>query len=152
MTDQNQIDQTNRRYAYEYLETKKAADDFETRRKSLREIILGRIRQYGDKDQDGNVWLPALDHLLKAERRSSKKFDAEAAEKWLKENGWWDEAKVTVPEQVIPAHDTIDEDALSAFIYRKRDDGSVPNDIPDEVYNETESFALKVTKETQYDY
>lgn len=150
--DQNQIDQQNRRYAHEYLEAKQTAEQFEQRRKSLREVILGRIRQFGDKDQDGNVWLPALDHLLKAERRHSKTFDADKAEKWLKDNGWWDEAKVIVPEQVIPEHEAIDEDALAAFIYRKRDDGTVPNDLPDDVYNEKETFALKVTKETQYDY
>ena len=45
--DQNQIDQQNRRYAHEYLEAKAAADQFEQRRKSLREVILGRIRHSG---------------------------------------------------------------------------------------------------------
>ena len=149
---QADIDQHNRRYAVEYLQTKEAAEGIENQRKNLREVILGRIRQFGKADQDGNVWLPAIDHMLKAERRLTSKFDPDKAEQWLRANGWWDAAKVEVPEQVIPAHETITEDALAAFLYQRRDDDTVPEDLPTTVYNEKETFALKVTKETQYDY
>lgn len=150
--NQSHIDQQNRRYAVEYTETKQAAEAFDDRRKNLREVILGRIRQFGDKDDTGNIWLPAIDHMMKAERRVSTSFDAKKAEKWLKDHGWWDDAKVTVPEQIIPEYETITEDALAAFLYRKRADEEVPDDLPPTVYNEKESFALKVTKETLYDY
>jgi hypothetical protein len=149
---QADIDQHNRRYAVEYLNVKEAAEGMENQRKNLREVILGRIRQFGKSDQDGNVWLPAIDHMLKGERRLTTKFDPAKAEKWLRDNGWWDDAKVEVPEQVIPAHETITEDAVAAFLYQKRDDETVPADLPEDVYNEKETFALKVTKETQYDY
>lgn len=145
-------DQHNRRYAVEYLGAKEAAERFEGQRKNLREVLLGRIEQFGEPDQQGNIWLPAIDHMMKAERRIKIVFDAEKAEEWLRANGWWDDAKVEVPEQVIPAHDVITEDALAAFLYRMREDDSVPAELPSTVYNEKESFALKVTKETQYDY
>lgn len=147
-----ETDQQNRRYAVEYEEAKAAAEAMETRRKSLREVILGRVRQFGDRDEDGNVWLPAIDRLMKAERREKKQFDSAKAERWLRDNGWWDEAKETVPEQVIPEHDVVTEEGLAAFIYRKRKDSTVPNDLPDGVYNVSENFALKVTKETHYGY
>ena len=74
------------------------------------------------------------------------------AEAWLRANGWWDEAKVTVPEEIIPAHDTIDEDALHAFIFSHRFDTDVPDELPDVVYNRKETYAIKVTKEEQYEY
>jgi hypothetical protein len=138
----------------EYLESKEAAEALEGRRKNLREVILGRIQQFGKKDEQGHSWLPALDHMMKAERRLSSTFDPAKAEQWLRDNGWWDDAKVVVPERttVVPEHETIDEDSLAAFLYRKRADESVPDDLPTEVYNEKETFALKVTREDQYDY
>jgi hypothetical protein len=147
-----QILQHNRRYAKEYVDAASMAKTSETRRKQLREIILGLVASQGKVDEKGNKWLPAIDHVMKAERRESVSFDANKAEKWLRERGGWDEYSVRVEEVVIPAYQTLNEDALAAYIYANRFDPNVPDELPDEVYNRRETIAIKVTKEDQYDY
>jgi hypothetical protein len=150
--EEEAAEQKLRRYAKEYLDASGMAKSSETRRKQLREIILGLLTSQGTEDEKGNRWLPAIDHVMKAEKRESVSFNAGKAEAWLRANGWWDEAKVTVPEEIIPAHDTIDEDALHAFIFSHRFDTDVPDELPDVVYNRKETYAIKVTKEEQYEY
>ena len=145
-------EQRRRRYAHEYREASDLATMSEKRRKDLREIILGIVEQHGDTDEVGNTWLPAIDHMIKRELRRSTSFDPEEAERWLRDNGWWDEAKETIPEVVVPEHDVITEDGLAAFLFRKREDDAVPDELPDEVYNVKDTYALKVTKEDQHDY
>ena len=60
--------------------------------------------------------------------------------------------RFTLP--IIPSHDIITEDALAAFIFTKsRDEEDFKHtSIPDEVYNEKENFALKVTQEENIEY
>ena len=144
-----------RRYAEEYTESKGLVKNLEKRTKMLRDTLMEAVKTMGDADPSGNMWLPAFDYMVKAERRRSITFSPAKAEDWLREHGWWDEACVTVPEEVIPAHEIIDEDALAAFIFTKSKDEANTfklNSIPDEVYNEKENFALKVTQEENIEY
>jgi len=143
-----------RRYAEEYTGSKETVKALEKRTKMLRDTLMEAVQSMGDADPSGNMWLPAFDYMVKAERRRSISFDEDKAEAWLREHGWWDEACLTVAEEIIPAHDIITEDAMAAFIFTKsRDEEDFKHtSIPDGVYNEKENFALKVTQEENIEY
>jgi len=142
----------HRRLAEEYDGQRELTKGATAQQKVLRDLIMKEIEEHGNVDENGNVWLPAMDWMLKDERRVSSTFDPEKAEEWLRKRGLWDAAKVTVPEQVIPAHDIIGEESFNRFLWEHRTDDTLPNEAPDELYNIKETHALQVTREEQYDY
>lgn len=142
----------DQRLVRKYKDLTDLAKSVEAQKEELRRLLLLSLEEHGEVDEKGNLWFPAEDLLAKKERRVSVRFDEDKAREWLTDNGWWDEAKVTVPEQVIPEHDTITEEAVAGFLWDHRDDDGFPRSVPDELYDVRETFALRVLEEEQYDY
>jgi len=142
------------RWATLYRDTKRLATASEEERERLRLQILEMLQGSGTPDEEGHLYLPAGKYTIKGELRRTVKFNREAAQKWLEENGWWDDAKVEVPERIVvePAYDKLDEEDLHAFLFASRFDPSVPDSPPDDIYDITDNFALKVLDEKPHDY
>lgn len=100
------------RLVEEYVRTKGALDAMSARTEELKKIISNIIMNQGDEDSKGNRWMNAGRFLLQRQRRQRPPvFNKEAAEKWAKEKGLWDDLKKTIVTEEI------DEDSLVGYVF-----------------------------------
>jgi hypothetical protein len=86
---------------------------------------------HGKPDEKGNLWINTSGFEIKRERRVSKTFNADAAEAWAKENGYWETIKEVV--------EVISEDKLLGLAWNNED---VQEKVKT-LYVEKETWALK---------
>lgn len=100
------------RIVEEYVRVKGAVDSMSARAEELKKMLSNVLMQQGDEDEKGNRWMNAGRFLLQRQRRQKPpSFNKDAAEKWAKKNGLWDDLKkVIVTEEV-------DEDALVGYVF-----------------------------------
>lgn len=104
--------------------TQKRVDAY---KKELNEMLIA----YGKPDEKGNLWINTSSFEIKRERRVSKTFNADAAEAWAKENGYWETIKEVV--------EVISEDKLLGLAWNNED---VQEKVKT-LYVEKETWALK---------
>ncbi len=128
------------RMATEYLNTKDMLNKVDARLDEIKKSLTREVDTYGTPDEKGNLWLPAGDLQLKKERRSSLSFDEEAAEKWAKEQGIFDQVKKVIFKEVL------DVDLLLAYAWENREVSPVI-----EGFNkEKVTWAFKVVEKKAY--
>ncbi len=121
------------RYVQQYLESKAMEAEIAARVKKQRDQIVDYLVKNGIEDEKGNVRIDVGElGIAKRERRVSNVFDSEFAEAYLKKHKLWVDCTETIT--------VIDEDKVLARIY----DGTIPEEVGDEMYTEKESFALKI--------
>jgi hypothetical protein len=104
--------------------TQKRVDAY---KKELNEMLIA----HGKPDEKGNLWINTSGFEIKRERRVSKTFNADAAEAWAKENGYWETIKEVV--------EVISEDKLLGLAWNNED---VQEKVKT-LYVEKETWALK---------
>lgn len=127
------------RLAKEYLDSKGFADSIAKRTDELKKSLVEDLIANGTPDDKGNLWCPAGDYQLKRERRVSESFDAQAAEKWAKLNGFWD--------QVVETIEVLNEDKLLALGWEDQDVAEALRTF----YTQKETWAFKVVTQKSYD-
>ena len=124
---------TFRQHLQRFIETKTMADEGAARAKKQRDALVEFVAENGIENEKGHVLMDGGDlGMAKRERRVSNVFESEYAEVYLKANKLW----VACTETIT----VIDEDAVLVLIY----DGTIPEDVGDEMYTEKVSYAFKV--------
>lgn len=123
----------------EYNKSKEFADKANARVDELKGSLRTYVKAHGTTDDKGHVWLPAVNHQLKYEKRVSRSFDRDTAEKWAKSEGYWDSVK-----QII---EVLDEDALLALVWKNPELETVITKF----YTEKATWAFKVVEGKSYD-
>lgn len=99
----------------EYLDTKSLSDKIAKRLDEVKTALVEYLKEEGQPDEKGNLWIPVGDKQLKHERRSSIFLDQSAAEDWCREQGIFDDLKQVVVTE------TVDEDKLLAYAWEHRE-------------------------------
>lgn len=81
------------RLAEEFKRSKEALEALEKRHNEMKKQLSEAVDTMGYEDDKGHRWLKVGDFELKRERRVSRSFDLAAAERWARENGYWDDVK-----------------------------------------------------------
>lgn len=126
----------------EYNKSREFADKANARVDELKGSLRTYVKAHGTADDKGHVWLPAINHQLKHEKRTSVSLNTQKAEDWAKENGVWDKVKKTI--------EVLDEDALVALLWQNQESGEMAS-ILDSFYTKKDSWAFKVVEGKSYD-
>jgi hypothetical protein len=127
------------RLAKEYLDAKRFAEAATKRADELKAALRDDVANNGMPDEKGNLWAPAGPFQLKHERRVSNSIDAQAAEEWAKENGFWDQISETV--------ERLAEDKLMALGWER----PILSPTIQKFYVPKETWAFKVIEKKSYD-
>lgn len=135
--DPDKVDRVSRRFIDQKALTKASVAQEDT----LKSMLKSLIADYGTPDENGHVWVPGRDYLVKHERRTTTGFDREKATKYLMEQDAWEAGTVEVP-----AHRELTEDSFMGYLYEHTDED------PADFMKASVNWAVKVTKEAQADY
>lgn len=120
-----------KRMVEEYRKYKSAIDHMQKQLDGFKAEITEIVVKHGQPDEKGNIWVDLGDIEIKRERRVSRSFNADAAEAWAKQNGYWD-----VVKEVI---EVLSEDKLLGLAWNDAD----IQDTIKSFYAEKEVWALK---------
>lgn len=123
----------------EYKKAKEFAEKVTARADELKKELTRLVKELGKADDKGHLWLPAGDCQVKHERRVSKNLDRQAAERWARNNGIWDNVKEVV--------EVLSEDALMKYFWENPDKENALEDM----YSIRESWAFKIVDRKSYD-
>lgn len=123
----------------EYRKAKEFATKVATRADELKSELTKMVKAHGKPDDKGNLWLAAGDNQVKHERRVSRNLDRQAAERWARSHGLWDEVKEIV--------EVLSEDALLRHFWENPD----KKDILEDLYANRETWAFKIVEKKSYD-
>lgn len=122
------------RLASEYERAKAFADDAVERAAHYKELLVAALKDMGEADDKGHIWLSAGDFKIKHERRVSNIFKSDEAVAWAEENDLLD--------QVCEVVTVLVEDKLMSLAFER------PDLAPSiqALYDEKISWAFKLTK------
>lgn len=115
----------------EFIKSKEFEASCAERTNTFKQQLVSILKDTGEEDDKGSLWIRTDQHSIKYERRSSFSLNTEEIEKWATETGNLD--KVT--ETVV----SISEEKFLAFAFEN------PDLLPDmgKFYNERTSWAFK---------
>lgn len=120
-----------KRLVEEYRKYKSALEGMQKQLDGFKAEITEIVVNHGQPDEKGNIWVDLGDIEVKRERRVSRSFNADAAEAWAKQNGYWDVVKEIV--------EVLSEDKLLGLAWN---DADIQETIKS-FYVEKEVWALK---------
>ena len=85
-----------KRLAEEFKRSKETLELMEKRHNDMKKQLSEAVDTMGYEDDKGHRWLKVGDMELKRERRVSRSFDLAAAERWARDNGYWDDVKEVI--------------------------------------------------------
>ena len=119
------------RLAEEYKKSKDTLAVIEKRTNDMKKELSVAVENYGTPDDKGHLWLSVGELNLKREKRISRSFDSDSAEKWARDNGHWDGVKEVI--------EVLSEDKILGLAWS---DKSLEETIMS-FYVEKESWAFK---------
>lgn len=116
---------------------RKTIREMQEREKTVKARLVDTITEEGEADDGGSLWLDLPEPVdgkssVKYERRVSRGLNVDKAEAWLDGKGMLEECQTTIT--------VLDEEKLLAAHYA----GKISEKELDKLYNENESWALKV--------
>lgn len=119
------------RLAEEYKKSKETLAIIEKRTNDMKKELSNAVENFGSQDDKGHLWLTVGDLQLKREKRVSRSFDAQSAEQWARDNGYWDDIKEVV--------EVLSEDKILGLAWSNKE----LEDTIMSFYIEKESWAFK---------
>lgn len=127
----------------EYMAHEKHRKMLEKMSGELKRIIKKKLTEEGTPDDKGHKWLQAGKWQLQLQKRQGEpKLDQQAAEDWAKERGFWKSVSRTV--------EVLDEDALMAYMYERRDDEELEEEFQDLYVTPDPTYAFQQPQEDKY--
>ena len=122
-----------------FLSYKTQIDRLTKSSNELKSDLMDAVVQHGEEDSDGHVWLSLPEEIegytsLQRQRRISKKFDMDEAERILKERGLYDTCVEMVP--------MVNEEKVLAALYT----GQISEEEIDAMYPKTITWAFVPSK------
>lgn len=109
----------------------------------LKKIIKKKLQEAGTPDEKGHKWLQAGPWQLQLQKRQGDPFlDKDKVEEWAKEQGFWGEVSRTV--------ETLDEDALMAYMYERRKDKELEAEFQQMYVTPEPTYAFTQPVEDKY--
>lgn len=138
--DADKLDRLSKRFNDQKHMTKTST----AQENQLKEMLKSLLEDYGTPDENGHVWLPGNDYMVKHEARRTVRFNAAKAEEYLRDIGHY-----LLGSEVVPEHREVTESSFTGYMFENRDDNDP--DL-DDFFDVTTSWAVKVTEEGQVEY
>lgn len=127
----------------EYMTHEKHRKMLEKMTGELKRLIKKQVEEHGVPDDKGHRWLQAGKWQLQVQKRQGEpKLDPQAVEDWAKERGFWNQVSRTV--------EVLDEDALMAYMYERRDDKELEAEFQDKYVTPEPTYAFQQPQEDKY--
>jgi hypothetical protein len=120
------------RLTEEFKRSKEAIESLEKRHNEMKKQLSEAVDSMGIEDDKGHRWLKVGNFELKRERRVSRSFDLAAAERWARDNGYWDDVKEVI--------EVTSEENMLRLAWENKE---LSDDIVS-FYSEKETWAFKV--------
>jgi hypothetical protein len=120
------------RLTEEFKRSKEAIESLEKRHNEMKKQLSEAVDSMGIEDDKGHRWLKVGSFELKRERRVSRSFDLAAAERWARDNGYWDDVKEVI--------EVTSEENMLRLAWENKE---LSDDIVS-FYSEKETWAFKV--------
>jgi hypothetical protein len=134
------------RIAKSFTDQKHMTKTSQEREEQLKQMIKSMLEDFGQRDENGHVWLPGHDYMIKHEARKTVRFNSERAEEYLKSRDAdaWEKGTTMVPE-----HRELTEDSFSGYMFEHAEEGGP---TIEDFFDVSTSWAVKVTQEEQVEY
>ena len=127
----------------EYMKHDKHRKRLEKMTGNLKKMIKAKVEETGTPDDKGHKWLQAGKWQLQVQKRQGEpRLNTQRVEDWAKANGFWKSVSKTV--------EVMDEDALMAYVYERRDDPEFEAEFQ-EMYDTPEpNYAFQMPVEDKF--
>ena len=132
------------RIAKTFTDQKHMTKTSQEREDQIKKMIKSMLEDFGQTDENGHVWLPGHDYMIKHEARKTVRFNSAKAEEYLTAKKHWVKGTTLVPE-----HRQLTEDSFSGYMFEHAEDGGP---TMEDFYDVSTSWAVKVTEEEQVEY
>lgn len=132
------------RLAKTFTDQKHMTKTSQEREDQIKQMLKSLLDDFGDRDENGHVWLPGHDFMIKHEARKTVRFNSDRAARYLKEKGDWEAGT-----EVVPEHRELTESSFAGYLFEHAEEGGP---AIEDFFDVTTSWALKVSQEEQADY